>query len=140
MSPENLHTEYYICPPRTAVMAPRPRRTRIRAAYNTRSQDYQIVPIAAAGLIRRFKLEMNVPACPGAQSRNPSRLLKSPRVCVILPAPACGPGVHVAMIGDLAHHAIDDEFARTILGSRDQRQRFDHEGAFLRGRVGTMLA
>jgi hypothetical protein len=41
--PENLRAEHYMCPPRAAVMAPRPRRMRIRGAYNTRLADYQIV-------------------------------------------------------------------------------------------------
>ena len=44
------------------------------------------------------------------------------------------------MVGNLAHHVIDYEIAVAPFGARNQRQRFDHEGALLLGRPGPMLA
>ena len=46
----------------------------------------------------------------------------------------------MAMVGDLPHHAVDDELAVTVFRSRDERQRFDHECALFGGRVLAMFA
>lgn len=48
--------------------------------------------------------------------------------------------MHVAMVRDLAHQAIDDELAFAVLRAGDQRQRIDHEGAFFGGRLRAMIA
>ena len=58
---------------------------------------------------------------------------------LILPTPNWT-GVHVAMVGNLAHDVIDAEFVGTVLGARDQRQRFDHEFALGIGRHCSMVS
>ena len=58
---------------------------------------------------------------------------------LILPAPD-GTGVHVAVVGNLAHHVVDAEFIGSILRARDQRQRLDHECALIVGRHRAMVS
>ena len=41
--------------------------------------------------------------------------------------------MHVAVVGNLAHHVVDAEFIGAVLRTRDQRQRLDHERALLVG-------
>src|ERR1700686_1936767 len=55
-------------------------------------------------------------------------------------APARGTSVHMAMVWDLTHYAIDDELAFAVLRAGDKRKCFDHEGAFFWGRLRAMIA
>ena len=46
----------------------------------------------------------------------------------------------MAMIRDLAHHVVDDEFVDAVLLARDHRERIDHERALLFGGRRAMLS
>src|SRR5579864_4704436 len=46
----------------------------------------------------------------------------------------------MAMVGNLTHHAIDNELVIAEFGARHGRERVDHEGAFGLGRDGAMLS
>ena len=47
--------------------------------------------------------------------------------------------MNVAMIGNLAHHSVDDELVLSVFFSRDEGQRLDHVGALFVGCVRAML-
>ena len=55
-------------------------------------------------------------------------------------APSRGTRVHMAMVGDLAHNAVDNKLARPIFDPRNHRQRFDHKGALFLGRLRAMIS
>ncbi len=48
--------------------------------------------------------------------------------------------MHVAVVGNLAHDVVDAEFVGTVLGTRDQRERLDHEFALGVGGHGAMIS
>src|SRR5271169_7074081 len=57
-----------------------------------------------------------------------------------LAAPETRTGMDVAMVGNLAHHAIDHELVVAELGARHRRERVGHEGALGLGGGGAMLS
>lgn len=50
------------------------------------------------------------------------------------------PGVHVAVIGYLAHHIVNEEAIGSPPGSGDSRKHIDHQGFFVLGRLTPMFS
>ena len=57
-----------------------------------------------------------------------------------LAAPETRPGVDMAMVGNLTHHAIDNELVIAEFGACHRRERVDHEGALGISRGRAMLS
>jgi len=48
--------------------------------------------------------------------------------------------MHMAMVGNLAHYAVDNKLAWPVFDPRNHRQSFNHKGAFFLGRLRAMIA